>query len=77
MKTMTCVQLGGACDKEFRANTFEEMAKMSQEHGKEMFQKEDVPHMEAAKKMIILSPEAQKSWFENKRREFDALAEDK
>lgn len=26
MKTMTCRQLGGACDKEFHANTFEEMA---------------------------------------------------
>ena len=25
MKTMTCKQLGGACDKEFHANTFEEI----------------------------------------------------
>jgi hypothetical protein len=25
MKTMNCKQLGGACDKEFQANTFEEM----------------------------------------------------
>ncbi len=29
MKTMTCKQLGGACDKEFQANTFEEMAELS------------------------------------------------
>ena len=29
MKTMTCRQLGGACDKEFRANTFEEIAEQS------------------------------------------------
>ena len=28
MKTMTCKQLGGACDLEFIANTFEEMSKM-------------------------------------------------
>ncbi|MFT6972682.1 MAG: putative small metal-binding protein, partial [Roseivirga sp.] len=25
MKTMTCKQLGGACDHEFRANSFEEI----------------------------------------------------
>jgi len=29
MKSMTCNQLGGACDKEFHAVTFEEMAEMS------------------------------------------------
>ena len=39
MKTMTCKQLGGACDKEFHANTFDEMAEMSKTHGMEMFQK--------------------------------------
>jgi len=37
MKTMTCNQLGGACDKEFQANTFEEMAEMSKKHGMEMY----------------------------------------
>jgi predicted small metal-binding protein len=39
MKMMTCKQLGGACDKEFRANSFEEIAEMSKQHGMEMFQK--------------------------------------
>lgn len=39
MKTMTCKQLGGACDIAFNANTFEEMADMSKKHGMEMFQK--------------------------------------
>jgi hypothetical protein len=39
MKTMTCKQLGGACDKEFYANSFEEMADLSKKHGMEMFQK--------------------------------------
>lgn len=33
MKTMTCKQLGGACDKEFHAQTFEEMAELSKQHG--------------------------------------------
>jgi hypothetical protein len=37
MKTMTCKELGGACDLEFHANTFEEIAKMSKKHGMEMF----------------------------------------
>jgi len=31
MKKMTCNQLGGACEKEFTANTFEEMAELSKE----------------------------------------------
>ncbi len=47
MKTMTCKQLGGACDKEFHANTFEEMAEMSKNHGMEMFQKGDEAHLKA------------------------------
>ena len=38
MKTMTCVQLEGACDKAFHANSFEEMADISKKHGMEMFQ---------------------------------------
>jgi len=33
MKTMTCKQLGGACDKEFQANSFEEITEMSKQHG--------------------------------------------
>lgn len=33
MKTMTCKQLGGACDKEFHTETFEEMAELSKKHG--------------------------------------------
>lgn len=47
MKTMTCKQLGGACEKEFHANTFEEIAEMSKRHGMEMFQKGDEAHRKA------------------------------
>ena len=39
MKTMTCKQLGGACDLEFHANSFEAIAELSKKHGMEMFQK--------------------------------------
>ena len=39
MKTTTCKQLGGACDREFHANTFEEIKQMSQNHGHGMYKK--------------------------------------
>ncbi len=51
MKTMTCNQLGGACDLEFSANSFEEIAEMSKQHGMEMFQKKDAAHLEAMGEM--------------------------
>ncbi len=76
MKTMTCKQLGGACDKEFHADTFGEIAEMSKQHGLEMFQKGDQAHLKAMNEMqeLMKSPEAMKNWFEGKRREFDALS---
>ena len=51
MKTMTCKQLGGACDKEFNADTFEQIAEMSKQHGMEMFQKKDPDHIAAMGEM--------------------------
>ena len=79
MKTMTCKQLGGACDLEFRANTFEEMAALSKQHGMEMFQQQDEAHLKAMGEMqeLMKSPEAMNRWMETKRREFDALPDDK
>ena len=78
MKTMTCKQLGGACDKAFTAQTFEEIAELSKQHGMDMFQKGDKSHLEAMSKMktLMQSPEAIQTWFENKRKEFEALPED-
>ena len=77
MKTMTCKQLGGACDIEFRANTFEEMAELSKRHGMEMFQKGDKNHLEAMNKIreLMSSPEAMKEWFDARKKEFEALPE--
>jgi hypothetical protein len=77
MKTMTCKQLGGSCDKKFQGNTFEEIADQSKKHGMEMFQKGDKDHIEAMNKMkdLMASPEAMKQWFEEKRRVFDALTD--
>jgi len=78
MKTMTCYQLGGACNNKFYANTFEEMAEMSKKHGTEKFQIGDEQHMIAMNKMMELmnSPEAMTKWFENKKKEFNSLPED-
>jgi len=78
MKTMTCKQLGGACDIKFQANSFEEMADMSQKHGTEMFQKGDKSHLREMDKMkeLMKNPDDMKAWFDQKKREFDALEED-
>ena len=75
MKKMTCRQLGGACDLEFRAGSFDEMAAMSKQHGMEMFRKGDQAHLRAMEEMKSLmdDPNAMKQWFDGKRQEFDAL----
>ena len=78
MKTMTCKQLGGACDLEFHANTFEEMKQMSQKHAHEMYKKDDEKHIRVMKEMMVLMKDskAMKKWMENKEKEFNALPED-
>lgn len=78
MKTMKCSDLGGACDREFHANTFDEIAEMSKQHGMEMFQQGDEAHLRAMSEMqaLMKNPEAMKEWFDSKQREFDALPED-
>ena len=75
---MTCKQLGGACDIEFHAKTFEEIAEISKNHGMEMYQKGDEKHLKAMNEMqdLMKSPEATNGWFENRRKEFDALPVD-
>ena len=77
MKMMTCKQLGGACDKAFHANSFEEIAGMSKQHAMEMFQNKDAAHLRAMNEMqeLMKKPEAMKQWFENKKKEFEALSQ--
>ena len=79
MKTMTCNQLAGACDLEFHAETFDEMAELSQRHGTEMFEKKDEAHLKAQSEMMKMmsNPEQMREWMDNKRKEFDSLPEDK
>lgn len=77
MKSMTCKQLGGACDLEFQANTFEEMAELSKNHGMEMHQIQDAAHLQAMQEMqtLMQTPGAMEKWFESKRQEFESLPE--
>ena len=79
MKTMTCKQLSGACDREFHAKTFEEMAELSQKHGMEMYQKGDKEHIKVMSEMrkLMQNPKAMRKCMDNMRREFDALPDDK
>lgn len=78
MKTMTCKQLGGACDAQFHANTFEEMAELSKKHAMEMIQNGDEPHSKAMREMqeLMHFPEGMNAWYENKRKTFDSLPSD-
>jgi len=77
MKTMTCKQLGGACDKEFKAETFQEIARMSREHALEMLMNGDRAHADALVEMKerMQNPFAMDAWFEGKKQEFEAMAE--
>ena len=77
MKIMKCNQLGGACEKEFHADTFEEMAELSKQHGTEMFQQQDEEHLIAMQEMqgLMKNPEEMNKWFESKRQEFENLPE--
>ncbi len=74
MKTMTCKQLGGACSKEFQADTFEEIAVMSKNHAMAMM--EDPEHQEAMRKMkdLMKSGEFQE-WYSAKKKEFENAPE--
>ena len=77
MKTMNCEQLGGACDLEFHAETFDEIAQMSRDHGMEMFHEKDEAHLQAMYKMqeMMNDQEALKNWIADRKKEFEALAE--
>ena len=78
MKTMTCIQLGGACDEKFQANSFKEIAELSKQHGTEMFQKKDEAHLKAMEEMgeLMQEPEKMEIWFESKKKEFESLPQD-
>ena len=78
MKTMTCNQLGGACDIMFQGETFQEISELSLRHSIEMQQEGDEAHLKAISimKSVMQNAVTMKQWFEEKNEEFDALPED-
>jgi predicted small metal-binding protein len=75
MKTMTCKQLGGACDVELQANSFKEIAELSKKHGTEMHHQKEPKHLESMHKMqeLIRNPESMKERMESKKKLFSSL----
>jgi predicted small metal-binding protein len=71
MKRLTCRDLGGPCDAEFAADSFEEIGKKSQEHVMEQMQKRDAAHLSAASSMRSATPEQQKAMMAEFKRKFD------
>lgn len=79
MKTMTCKQLGGACNHQLSANSFDEIAMLVSKHAREMVANGDQAHIAAMNEMRqqMTSPEAMQAWMADKRRTFDATPDDK
>lgn len=77
MKTMTCNDLGGACEMKFEAETFDQIAELSKKHGTEMAEVKDQPHLDAMNKMseMMNNPEAITEWMESKKKMFEELPE--
>jgi hypothetical protein len=74
MKSMTCNQLGGACEQIFSGELFDDLAAQSQQHGKEMFGADDAPHMAAMGTMMeIMNSGKMDSWMAARKAEFEAL----
>ncbi|GHN02448.1 hypothetical protein WSM22_39370 [Cytophagales bacterium WSM2-2] len=75
MKTMSCKQLGGACEQTFSANTFDEIAMMVSKHARELVGNGDAAHIEAMNEMRtrMTSPETANAWLDERRKAFDSL----
>ena len=71
VKRLTCRDLGGPCDAEFTADSFEEIGKKSREHVMEQMQKGDKAHLAAANNMRSATPEQQKAMMSAFKRKFD------
>ncbi len=59
---------------EVSASTFEEIAALSQQHGKEMFSEQDAAHIAAMNEMMSIMKNGQMDeWMNARKAEFDAL----
>ena len=78
MKTMTCTQLGGACDLALQGKTADEVIKLQDKHLKEIVAGGDEAHQDALKAMKSRwkHPISGMGWYRNTKKEFAALPED-
>ena len=78
MKTMTCRQLGGACDLELHGGTADDVIKAQDKHLKDVVAAGDEAHEQALADMKgrWKNPIAGMGWYRRTKREFAALPED-
>ena len=78
MKTMTCKQMGGACDLAFRGASADEVIKAEDKHLKEMVAIGDETHRDALKQMQNRwkNPIRGMGWYRKTKKDFAALPED-
>jgi predicted small metal-binding protein len=77
MKTMTCRELGGACDLELRGESADEVIKKQDAHLKEIVAGGDTAHQDAldAMKGRWKRPVSGMKWYRSTKREFAARSE--
>ena len=78
MKTMTCKQLGGACDLQLRGSTADEVIKAQDKHLKEAVAAGDATHEKALNDMKgrWKHPVKGMGWYKDTKRQFAELPED-
>jgi hypothetical protein len=78
MKTMTCKQLGGACDLQLRGETADEVIKAQDKHLREAVAAGDATHEPALGEMKgrWKHPVKGMGWYKSTKKEFASLPED-
>ena len=78
MKTMTCQQLGGACDLELRGDTADDVIKAQDQHLKDVVAQGDAAHEPALRDMQgrWKHPIRGMGWYRATKKEFAALPDD-
>ena len=78
MKTMTCTQLGGACDLPLRGATADEIIKLQDKHLRSVVAEGDEAHRGALEQMKgrWKHPVKGMGWYKSVKRDFAALADD-
>ena len=78
MKTMTCEQLGGPCDKPLHGASADDVIKAQDQHLKEATSSGDAAHQPAADDMASRwrRPVSGLKWYRQVKRDFAALPDD-